>query len=207
MPLESRSIGIKMWRIGATEDIRQDGWANTNGKWVAIGDLSKLLGTPFGFQLELQGFLVNRVKRKLKYGAPRTCHLQGEPSSLTKFWCHPYGILLWCGHVRKKFLRRIKTLVHNYLWIGSESTTIARVNWYNCTMPKKVECLSLILPKNAMKGLMSEWVIQTLLPSKSNLRIILRYHITIRNPRFLWCPKKTDVRVRFDMEVLLRDVT
>lgn len=85
MPLESRSIGIKMWRIGATEDIRQDGWANTNGKWVAIGDLSKLLGTPFGFQLELQGFLVNRVKRKLKYGAPRTCHLQGEPSSLTKF--------------------------------------------------------------------------------------------------------------------------
>jgi hypothetical protein len=39
-------------------------------KWDATGDLSKLLGTPFGLQLELQDvdqFMVNRVKGKLKY--------------------------------------------------------------------------------------------------------------------------------------------
>lgn len=57
-------------------------------KWVAAIDLSKLLGTLFGLQLELQDvdqFFVNMVKGKLSSTrALPTCHLQDKPSSSTK---------------------------------------------------------------------------------------------------------------------------
>jgi hypothetical protein len=50
-------------------------------KWATIGDLSKLLGTPFGLKMELQDvdqFLVNRVKGKLKYWTFMNLSLAGR---------------------------------------------------------------------------------------------------------------------------------
>ena len=49
-------------------------------------------------------------------------------------------------------------------------------------MFKKVGGLSLISPKDAMKALVSKWVIQALLLSKSNLQIISRYCIKQLQP-------------------------
>jgi hypothetical protein len=65
-----------------------------------------------------------------------------------------YFIAVWAGS--KKVLGRIKILLRNYFWSGSENTARARVNWDDCTMPKKVGGLSLTLPENAMKALMSK---------------------------------------------------
>ena len=39
-----------------------------------------------------------------------------------------------------------------------------RVSWDDCTMAKKVGGLSLTLPEDAMKVLVSEWIVQALLP-------------------------------------------
>jgi hypothetical protein len=52
-------------------------------------------------------------------------------------------------------------------------------------MPKKVGGLSLILPEDAMKALMSKWIIQALLQSKSNLQIILRPVLHYASTTFL----------------------
>ena len=91
-----------------------------------------------------------------------------------------YFITVWAGS--KKLLGRIKALFCTNLWSGSESTTRARVSWDDCTMPKKVVGIYLILPEDAMKALMSKWVIQTILLGKWNLQIILRYRIKQLQP-------------------------
>ena len=62
----------------------------------------------------------------------------------------------------------------NYLWYGFENTTIARVSWDDCMMPKEVGSCSFILLEVAMKALSSKWILQALLPGMSNLQIILR---------------------------------
>lgn len=47
--------------------------ANYGWKWVEEGDLSKLLGTPFGLNLnthDADKFLYSKVSKKLATGAP-----------------------------------------------------------------------------------------------------------------------------------------
>lgn len=64
-----------------------------------------------------------------------------------------YFIVVWVGS--KKVMRQIKACC-NYLWSGFEHTTIARVNWDDCTMPKEVGGLSLTSLEDAMKAVMSK---------------------------------------------------
>lgn len=51
--------------------ITPHGWVRKHQwKWVIFSDLSKLLGTPFGLQLDLKNidqFMLGQVKNKLKY--------------------------------------------------------------------------------------------------------------------------------------------
>lgn len=103
----------------------QPGWVDKyQWKWVAHGDMSKLLGTPFGLHLELHNvdqFLINRVKVKLKYWS--STHLSLASRTLivhqvlmSSFWCF---IAVWAG--LKKILGKIKVMLRNYLWSGSKS--------------------------------------------------------------------------------------
>jgi hypothetical protein len=94
-----------------------------------------------------------------------------------------YFIVVWMGS-KRVLGKKIKPLLCSYLWSRSENTTRARVNWGDYIMPKKVGGLSLTLPEDAMKALMSKWINQALLPSKSNLQIILRYHIMHLQPSY-----------------------
>jgi hypothetical protein len=96
--------------------------------------------------MELQDvdqFLVNRVKGKLKYWTSTNLSLVGRTLIvnqvlMSSLW---YFIAVWVGS--KKLLGRIKALLCNYLWSGSENTARAQVNWDDCTVPKKVGGLSL----------------------------------------------------------------
>ena len=54
---------------------------------------------------------------------------------------------------------------------------IAQVSWDDYTMAKKVGGQSLIFPEDAMRALMSKWIIQALLLGQSNMQVLLRYHI------------------------------
>lgn len=87
-----------------------------------------------------------------------------------------YFIIVWAR--TKKHLGEIKALLCNYLWYGSENMIRAHVSWDNYMMPKKVGGLSLISLEDAMRAFMCKWIIQTLLPGKLNLQIIVRYYIT-----------------------------
>lgn len=82
--------------------------------------------------------------------------------------------------------KRIKVLYHNYLWSGSKSTSRTHVTWDDCSMPKKVKEFNLILAKDAMKTLITKWVMLTLLMGKSNVQIILRIPHQIVATFFPW---------------------
>lgn len=70
-----------------------------------------------------------------------------------------------------------KCLLRSSLWSGMENMPCAHVMWDDRILLKKVGELSLTLPEDAMSALMSKWGIQALLPSQSNLLLILNYHI------------------------------
>lgn len=104
---------------------------------------------------------------------------------MSSLWCF---ITVWAGS--KKIIWKIKALLRNYLWSGSENIATTCVSWDDYMMPKEISGPSLISPKDAMKALMSEWIVQALLPNKSNLQIILRSCIMQLQPSYYgpWGP-------------------
>jgi hypothetical protein len=51
-------------------------------------------------------------------------------------------------------------------------------------LPKKVGGLSLASVEDAMRALMSKWIIQALLRTQSNLQVLIRYRIMQLQPSY-----------------------
>ena len=100
-------------------------------------------------------------------------------------WCF---IAIWAGSQRA--MGKIKALLRTYLWSGSKNATTTHVSWDDYMMPKENSGLSLLSPEDAIKALMSKWIVQALLPGKSNLQIILRCFIMQLQPFYYgpWGP-------------------
>lgn len=64
-----------------------------------------------------------------------------------------------------KVLRKIKTMLCNYLLLGFENTTRVCVSWDDCATPNKVGGLNLASPKDGMCALMNKWIIQAFMPN------------------------------------------
>ena len=131
--------------------------------------------------------LINMVKGKLKYWSSTNLSLARRTLIVRQIlmpslW---YYIVVRVGSMK---LLGIKPLLRKYVWSGSENTARARVSWDDCTMPKKVGGLTIISPEDAMKALMSKWVIQALLLGKSNLQTILRHRIKQLQPPPMFSP-------------------
>ena len=75
-----------------------------------------------------------------------------------------YFNAVWVGS--KKVLRKIKALLHDYLWLAFENTAREWVCWDDYVMLKEVGVLSLTSQEDAMRALMSKWTVQALLPSQ-----------------------------------------
>ena len=100
-------------------------------KWAANRDLSKLLGTPFGLQLELQDIghiLVNKVKSKLKYGSSTNLSLAGRT---LMFWCHPFGTLSQFGLGLREFLGELK--LNSTITYGLDQRIQSKHEWVGTT--------------------------------------------------------------------------
>jgi hypothetical protein len=72
-----------------------------------------------------------------------------------------YFIALWAGS--GKILWKVKALLWNHLWYGSKNTARAQTSWDDYTLLKKVGGLSLTSLEDAMRALMSKWIIQALI--------------------------------------------
>ena len=77
-------------------------------------------------------------------------------------WRYPFGILLRYRLGQGKILARLKLYSITICDLDRRARLeLVYVSWDDWTMPKKVGGHSLILLEDAMKGLMSKWIIQT----------------------------------------------
>ena len=97
--------------------------AGYNWRWAEEGDLSKLLGTPFGLNLnvsDVDHFVYSIVFRKLAYWSTMKLSLAGRALIcnhvlLSTLW---FFISVWGGS--NKILNKIRGVIRNYLWSGKE---------------------------------------------------------------------------------------
>ena len=101
-----------------------------NWKWAEEGDLSKLLGTPFGLNFNTRNidqFLYNKIKKKLEYWSGMKLTLVGtivicNQVLLSTLW---FFITVWGGS--NKILKKIRGAIRNCMWSGKEQLTRTRV--------------------------------------------------------------------------------
>ena len=164
---------------------KPDWLAGYNWQWAEDGDLSKLLGTPFGLNLntpDIDQFLYRKISKKLDYWSTMKLALAGRvvicnQVLLSTLW---FFITVWGGS--NKILRKIRGAIRNYLWSGKEQLTRTRINWRECCMRKKNGGLGLVDPEAAKTSLMCKWIVKAMEPSESNLQTMLRYRLARFNP-------------------------
>ena len=167
-------------------DIDKPPWLEDVGwSWAREKDLSKLLGTSFGVDLDtgdIGSFLINRIKSKLEYWTNTKLPLAGraliiKQVLLLSMW---FFLSVWNGSV--KALVKAKVLLRNYLWSGIEHSSRTRVNWNDCCAKKKVGGLGLLDRQEATASLLCKWIMLAYLPGHSNLQIMLRNKLWYSNP-------------------------
>ena len=161
-------------------------WAHTFGwAWVPEGNISKLLGTPFGLSLstiDVDQFLIDKIRNKLNYWTSTKLSLAAKrlivnQVLMSTMW---YFIGVWAGS--KNAIKQIQALLRDYLWSGREYRARARVAWETCTKKLREGGLSLIDPHVALNCLMGKWLIKACEPGDSNLLTFLRYRLSRYKP-------------------------
>ena len=132
---------------------------NYNWKWAEEGNLSKLLGTPFGLILDIKDidqFFYNKIAKKLVYYGSMKLSLAGKivicnQVLLSTLW---FFITVW--GVSNKVLRKIRGDIRNYMWSGKKQLTRTRVSWQECCLKKKYGGLGLVDPEEAKTSLLAK---------------------------------------------------
>ena len=153
------------------------------------GDLSKLLGTPFGLNLNtpnVDKFLYNKISKKLDYWSTMKLSLGGRivicnQVLLSTLW---FFITVWDGS--NKILTKMRGTIRNYLWSGKKQLTRTRVSWRECCLKKKYGGLGLVDPEAAKISLLCKWIVKAMEPGNLNLQLILRYRLARFNPQNGW---------------------
>lgn len=126
-------------------------------QWAGDGDLSKLLGTPFGLSLDtddIDNFLVARIKSNLEYWSTTKLSLAGRVMIVKQVFLSSLWFFLSVWHGSVKAMHKVKALLRNYLWVGSEHSARTRVNWLDCSAKKQIGGLDLIDPHEATVSLL-----------------------------------------------------
>ena len=129
-------------------------WLNKyNWQWAEEGDLFKLLGIPFGLNLnthDIDNFLYQKIaKKKLDYRSTMELSLAGRTVIcnqvlLSTLW---FFITVWGGS--NKILNKIRGAIRNYLWSVKEQLTRTRASWRECCLKKNYGGLGLVDPEAA----------------------------------------------------------
>lgn len=116
-------------------------WLNAfDWTWANEGDLSKLLGTPFGLNLDtkdVDAFLTAKIEKKLSYWCSTRLSLPGRALIVNQVLLSTlyYFLAVWAGTIA--CLRKIKSLLQCYLWAGSTHRTQVRIAWKHVVTKKK----------------------------------------------------------------------
>ena len=154
--------------------------------WAIEKQLSKLLGTPFGLNLDVQNideFLAEKIRKKLAYWSTVHLSLAGRATivnsvHLSTLW---YFFHIWGGSL--KSVRDIRAQLRDFLWLGTTHRSRSRVRWTDCCTPRNVGGLNLVDPVEALHAMMAKWIFKAMSPGTTALQILLRYRMLLVRPQ------------------------
>jgi hypothetical protein len=153
--------------------------------WAETGNIAKLLGIPFGIEIDIvdvDSFLFQKIHKKLVYWTSLKLSLAGRSVIvnsvlLSTLW---YFISIWGGSLA--VIRKIRAQLWNFLWSRSAHRARSRVSWTDCCANKQKGGLNLIDLEEALDALSAKWVIKALTPGESNLKTLLLARIKQAQP-------------------------
>jgi len=91
-----------------------------------------------------------------------------------------YFIAISSGSIQA--IRSVRGSLRNYLWSGIEHNSRTRVCWDDCCLSKNLGGLKLLDPEVSLSTLLVKWILFTIEPDISNLKVLLRYRINKMKP-------------------------
>lgn len=157
------------------------GWLNSyNWAWAEETDITKLLGTPFDFNLhthDVDKFLIKKIAKKLEYWATMKLSLAGRAIIINQVLLSTLWFFISVWGESSKALCKIRSSLRNFLWAGKDQRACTRVAWNVCCKKKIEGGLSLVDPELAKINMLCKWIVYALEPGKANLQIMLRYRL------------------------------
>jgi hypothetical protein len=153
--------------------------------WATLGNLTKLLGIPFGLDLDIvdvDNFLLQKIQSKLDYWTSTMLSLVGRTIIvnsilLSILW---YFVTIWARS--QGVIRKIIAKLRNYQRLGEDRRIPARVAWIDVCASKTIGGLNIIDPEEALHALTSKWMVWAFEPGDSNLQVLLRHCIFKMQP-------------------------
>jgi hypothetical protein len=141
---------VVYWKHGNT--LRPPWTTRYEWIWARPQEMSKFLGSPFGFNLASQSidaFLIERTKQKLNPWYASKLHLARRIiiANCVILASILFFVIVWTGTTQA--LKHIRIIVSYFIWAGRETRALARVAWSTTVLffCFTVECASCYMQK------------------------------------------------------------
>ena len=161
-------------------------WTDMLGiTWADEEGVSKLLGAPFGLSLatkDVDSFLLDKLLKKLVHWSTTKLNPTGRSIVANSVLLSStfFFLFIWGGS--RKGVKKIKSVIMNYVAGGKLQRARIRVSWQQCCQAKNLGGVNLINLEDAVAALMSKWVVKALEPGDSNLHLFLRFRLSQYQP-------------------------
>ena len=149
--------------------------------WADEEGVSKLLGAPFGLSLatkDVDYFLLDKLSKKLVHWSTTKLNPTGRSIVANSVLLSStfFFLSIWGGS--RKGVKKIKSVIMNYIAGGKLQQARIRVSWQQCCQTKSKGGVNLINPEDAVAALMTKWLTKALEPGDSNLHLFLRFRLS-----------------------------
>jgi hypothetical protein len=162
-------------------------------QWAEGGEISKLLGAPFGMDItteDANSFLMAKIEKKLMYWVTVRLNSAGREVIANSVLVSSllYFLAIW-GDTADG-IKRITRKIRNFYWAGTTQQARAWVAWQTCCLKRCDGGLNLIDHQEATTALMAKWVVVACELGTSNFKAMLRCCLSSFQPhsRGKWNP-------------------
>ena len=147
--------------------------------------VSKLLGAPFGLSLatkDVDSFLLDKLSKKLVHYNTTKLNPTGRSIVANSVLLSSTFFFLSIWGRSRKGVKKIKSVIMNYVAGGKLQRARIRVSWQQCCQTKGKGGVNLINSEDAVAALMTKWLTKALEPGDSNLHLFLRFRLSQYQP-------------------------
>lgn len=132
--------------------------------WADDDEVGKLLGAPFGLSGDVDTFLYEKIAKKLNHWSTKKINPTRRAVVVNSVLLSAmfFFISIWGGTA--KGVKKVKGIIMNYLSAGTIEKTRTRVGWLQCCQSRENGGLDLINPEDALKAIMTKWLIKVMEP-------------------------------------------